>query len=160
MLWHCWFGGRKGIRPVKMGVWWRWALISLDGVAPSRMVGMSTSVNLPLHHKVQRFSSGTGSPGWSRKRGGCVCVTRLQNDGTGLLVISAWTSLNNSRLLFTGIRRLVIAWIWQNTSGWLPLYSVSAVWQQTVFENRCQRTSLGCIEKFQNVRIHSFSCQH
>jgi len=22
----------------------------------------------PLHHKVQKFSSGTGSPGWSRKR--------------------------------------------------------------------------------------------
>jgi len=24
---------------------------------------------LPLHHKVQKFSSGTGSPGWSRKKG-------------------------------------------------------------------------------------------
>jgi len=24
-------------------------------------------VNLPLHHEVQQFSSGTGSPGWSRK---------------------------------------------------------------------------------------------
>ena len=32
------------------------------------MVGVSASVNLPLHHKVQKFSSGTGSPGWSRKR--------------------------------------------------------------------------------------------
>jgi len=45
----------------------RWALVNLDGVAPSRMVSMSASVNLPLHHKVQKFSSGTGSPGWSRK---------------------------------------------------------------------------------------------
>jgi len=26
------------------------------------------SVNLLLHHKVQKFSSGTGSPGWSGKR--------------------------------------------------------------------------------------------
>jgi len=25
----------------KMGGWWRWALVSLDGVAPSRMVGES-----------------------------------------------------------------------------------------------------------------------
>jgi len=49
--------------------WWRWALVSPDGVAPSRMVGMSASVNLPLHHKVQKFSSVTSSPGWSRKRG-------------------------------------------------------------------------------------------
>ena len=30
---------------------------------------MSASVNLPLHHEVQKFSSGTGSPGWSRKKG-------------------------------------------------------------------------------------------
>ena len=52
-----------------MGRWWRWALVSPDGVAPSGMVGVSTSVNLPLHHKVQKFSSGTGSPGWSRKKG-------------------------------------------------------------------------------------------
>ena len=52
-----------------MGGWWRWALVSPDGVAPSRMVGVSVSVNLPLHHKVQKFSSGTGSPGWSRRKG-------------------------------------------------------------------------------------------
>jgi len=43
-------------------------LVSPDGVAPSRMVSVSASVNLPLHHKVQKFSSGTGSPGWSRKK--------------------------------------------------------------------------------------------
>jgi len=30
---------------------------------------VSASVNLPLHHKVQKFSSGTGSPWWSRKKG-------------------------------------------------------------------------------------------
>jgi len=30
---------------------------------------MSASVNLLLHHKVQKFSSGTGSPEWSRKKG-------------------------------------------------------------------------------------------
>jgi len=43
-----------------------------------RMVGVSACVNLPLHHKVQKFSSGTGSPGWSRKKGHktvvCVCM--------------------------------------------------------------------------------------
>ena len=52
-----------------MGGWWRWALVNPDGVVPSRMVGVSASVNLPLHHKVQKFSSGTGSPGWSRTKG-------------------------------------------------------------------------------------------
>jgi len=31
----------------KYGGWWRWAVVSPDGVAPSRMVSMSASVNLP-----------------------------------------------------------------------------------------------------------------
>jgi len=40
------------------------------------MVGVSASVNLPLHYKVQKFSSGTGSPGWSLRKGRktVVCV--------------------------------------------------------------------------------------
>jgi len=45
------------------------ALVSPDGLAPIRMVSVSASVTLPLHHKVQKFSSDTGSPGWSWKRG-------------------------------------------------------------------------------------------
>ena len=32
----------------KMGGWWRWALVSPDGVAPSRMVYVSASVNFPF----------------------------------------------------------------------------------------------------------------
>ena len=51
------------------GGWWRWALVSPDGVAPSQMVIVSASVSLPLRHKVQKFSSGTGSSGWSQKKG-------------------------------------------------------------------------------------------
>jgi len=38
-------------------------LVSPDGVVPSQMVGVSASVNLPLH---QKFSSGAG---WSLKKG-------------------------------------------------------------------------------------------
>ena len=70
-----------------MGGWWRWALLSPDGVAPSRTVGVSASVNLPLHHKVQKFSSGTGSPGWSAKKGRetvvVVVVVHKENDAGG-----------------------------------------------------------------------------
>jgi len=40
------------------------------------MVGVSASVNLSLHDKVQKFCSGTGSPGWSRKKG-CKMVVVL-----------------------------------------------------------------------------------
>jgi len=63
--------GRQEGHPAckKMRGWWRWALVSPDGVAPSQMVDVSASVNLPLHHKVQKFSSGTGSPGWCQKKG-------------------------------------------------------------------------------------------
>jgi len=60
-----WAAGKaSGFWPVKnMGGWWRWALVSPDREALSRMVGVSASVNLPLHHKVQKFS-----PGWSGKK--------------------------------------------------------------------------------------------
>jgi len=51
-----------------MGGRWKWALVSPDGVVPNWMVGVSASANLPLHHKVRKFSSGTGSPGWSRAK--------------------------------------------------------------------------------------------
>ena len=51
------------------GGWWRRALVGPDTVAPSWMVGVSASVNLPLCHKVQKFSPGTGSPEWSWKKG-------------------------------------------------------------------------------------------
>jgi len=55
------------VKGLNRGGLWRWALVSPDGVVPSRMDSVSAS--LPLHHKVQKFSSGTGSPGWSRKKG-------------------------------------------------------------------------------------------
>jgi len=40
-------GGRNGIWPVKNMGMVRWALVSPDGVAPSRMVGVSASVIFP-----------------------------------------------------------------------------------------------------------------
>jgi len=91
-----WLGGRKGIRPVKnmVGGWRRWALVSLDGVAPSRMVSVSASVNLLLHYKVQKLSSGTGSPGWSRKKGPW--------NGCGVW----WSVVNNMKLLMTYVRHI------------------------------------------------------
>jgi len=58
----------------KVGGWWRWVLVSPDGVAPSQIVSVPASVNLALHRKVQKFSSGTGSPGWSRKKGSKMVV--------------------------------------------------------------------------------------
>ena len=42
------------------------------------MVGVSASINLPLHHKVKKFSSGTGSPERSRKKGRKMVVVVVQ----------------------------------------------------------------------------------
>jgi len=41
--------GRQEGHPAchKWGGWWRWALVSPDGAAPSGMVGVSAAVNLP-----------------------------------------------------------------------------------------------------------------
>jgi len=62
-------GWQEGHPACKKWGWWRWALVSPDEVAPIRMVGVPASVNLPLHHIVQKFFLGSGSPGWSRKKG-------------------------------------------------------------------------------------------
>jgi len=63
-------GGRKGIRHVKNG-----GMVEVgtgqsgwNGTQPDGRC-VTASVNLPLHHKVQKFSSGTGSPEWSQKKG-------------------------------------------------------------------------------------------
>jgi len=71
---------------VEVGIGW-------SGVAPSRMVGVSASLNLPLHHKVQKFSSGTGSPGWSWKK------------GRRTVVVVVWLSL---LLMLENCRRQII----------------------------------------------------
>jgi len=38
---------------------------------------VSASVNLPLHHKVEKFSSGTSAPGWSQKKSRKTVVVNL-----------------------------------------------------------------------------------
>ena len=72
----------------KMGGWRSWALVSRDGVAPSQMVSVFASVNLPLQHKVQKFSSGTGSPGWSRKEGRKTVVVVCGGSGSNSIDVN------------------------------------------------------------------------
>jgi len=66
-----------------MGGWWRLAVVGPDGVVPSRMVGVSASVDL------LRFSSGTGSPvlSWREGRKTVVVVVCMVgfNPQSGLL---------------------------------------------------------------------------
>ena len=52
----------------------------------SRMVSASASVNVPMHHKVQTFSSGTGSPGWAQKKGRKMVVVVVLD----LLITDLW----------------------------------------------------------------------
>ena len=81
VLWHCWLGGMKGIRPVKNEGDGRWALVGPDGMAPIWMVGVSASVNLPLHHNVHNVQKflfwhrlTRVVPEKGRKTVVCVCV--------------------------------------------------------------------------------------
>jgi len=87
-------GRQEGHQACKrIGGWWRWALVSPDGVAPSRMVSVSASVNLPLHNKVQKFSSGTGSPGWSQIKGHKTVVVVVP---TSTLMAVFWVCLGET----------------------------------------------------------------
>jgi len=45
------------------GGWWRWALVSPDGVAPSQMVGVSASVSLPCTIKSRSSLLAPAHPG-------------------------------------------------------------------------------------------------
>jgi len=56
-------GQQEGRPACKNGGWWKWALVSPDGVAPSGMVGVFASANLPLHHEVQKFIMAPAHPG-------------------------------------------------------------------------------------------------
>jgi len=72
VLWRCWLGGRKGIRPVKNmddGGGGHW-LVRMEW----RPAGWSVCLSLltfpcTTKSRLQKLSSGTGSPGWSWKKG-------------------------------------------------------------------------------------------
>jgi len=64
-----WLGSRKGIRPVKNGGDGRgghW-LVRIEWHPAGRSVCLPLLM-FPCNNNVQKFSSGTGSPGWSRKK--------------------------------------------------------------------------------------------
>jgi len=56
------------------------------------MVGVSASVNLPLHLEVQKFSSGTGSPSWSLKKGRKMVVVVVVLDVHFYVSVELWTA--------------------------------------------------------------------
>ena len=78
------------------------------------MVGVSASVNFPLHHKVQKFSSGTDLHGWSRKMAvkwlGCV------GGGGSLLIL-----ISNVQVMQLIFCKLVFRFL-------LPHFSLKAGW--------------------------------
>jgi len=63
------------------------------------MVSVSASINLPLHHKVQKFSSGTGSPGWSWKKGRKMVVFVLWCGGVPPLKLQLYGGIEMSVFL-------------------------------------------------------------
>jgi len=83
VLWHCWLGGRKGIRPVKTE-WWGAGMV----VCLKRGADLHTAQLMPLPLTVSCFSKirigftflVLGSPGKRAVKQVCVCVlfTRWQ----------------------------------------------------------------------------------
>jgi len=59
-----------------MGGWWRWALVSPDGVAPSRMVSLSASVTrCTIKSRSSLLAPAhPGGPGKRAIKRLCVCV--------------------------------------------------------------------------------------
>ena len=86
MLWRCWLGGRKGIRPVKKLEWWvAGVVICLEQGADLHMAQL-----MPLQLTVSCFSkiqtgftflvlAHPGSPGKRAVKWVCVCVSVVYN---------------------------------------------------------------------------------
>ena len=122
VLWRCWLDGRKGIRPVKTygeddggGHW----LVRMEW----RPVRWSVCVPLlifPCTIKSQKFSSGTGSPGWSWKKGRktvvvwCVVYSReTEIDLVSQLDASLWLLLTLAPVFFSRCCVLQLeSWCW------------------------------------------------
>jgi len=64
VLWHCWLGGRKGIRPVENlgGGCGGGGAVSPVGVAPTRSVSTSASIIFPCSIKIQKTGGGETQP--------------------------------------------------------------------------------------------------
>ena len=80
VLWRCWLGGRKGIRPVKKTCWWGTGMvICLERGADLHMAQlMSLPLTVFCFSKIQigftfLVPAHPGSPG-KRALNGCVCV--------------------------------------------------------------------------------------
>ena len=77
VLWHCWLGGRKGIRPVKTEWWGAGMVVCLE-----RGADLHTAQLMPLPLTVSCFSKirigftflVLGSPGKRAVKQVCVCV--------------------------------------------------------------------------------------
>ena len=101
VLWHCWLGGRKGIRPVKTERWGAGVVICLERGANLHMAQL-----MPLPLTVSCFSkikigfaflvpAHPGSPRQRAVKRMCVCVCLLLQNviPVALLYSTLWTSV-------------------------------------------------------------------
>jgi len=84
------------------------------------MVSVSASVNLPVHHKVQKFSSGTGSPGWSQKKGHKTVVVWVMWCGGNSDILSVILLLQKTVTMWRQYGVKDNGWMWLDT-GYLQL---------------------------------------
>ena len=96
MLWHCWLGGRKGIRPVKKLEWWgAGVVICLERCADLHMAQlMPLSLTVSCSSKIQigftfLVPPRLGSPGQGPLNG-CVCVCRRSHVSERILISLLW----------------------------------------------------------------------
>ena len=119
---------------------------------------MSVSVNLPLHHEDQKCSSGTGSPGWSRKRAvkwlWCGCGNSTKSLGYKTIVLSVCSDMERMRCMVAVVCcRLEVAaacTVQLVRSESLVLSSTKSSWQRMgptsrlCFVRMCSRTQSLC----------------
>ena len=109
VLWHCWLGGRKGIRPVKTELWGAGVVVCLERDADLHMAQL-----MPLPLTVSCFSKSTlVLPFWCRltwvvpEKGlvnGCLCVLFL------ISCCQKWPKWSQKPMLHIWPRSFYVVW--------------------------------------------------
>ena len=111
----------------------------------SRFVRVSASVNLPLHHKVQKFSSGIGSPGWSRKK------------GHKTVVVVVWTYISIVELMCSWELTVCVSFtlMYYCQHSWMQ--PVSSEWESSLTQKISVTFCLVHAQQEQQIRMDRFA---
>ena len=132
VLWRCWLGGRKGIRPVKKTEWWgAGVVICLERGADLHMAQlMPLTLTVSCFSKIQigftfLVPAHPGSPGKRAVKWVCVCVVNI------------WQSYRKNGQLFNALFALLLSQSIVSNNRRKNTAATSYSWRKGTMLNYC-----------------------